>query len=96
MKKKDLRAKAGISWTSVTKMSKVESVSMDVKSVKEKLTQVLEDPENDVKYQNFINDYTMLLEAVKINADTANMAIEAVNLDYGVNFLDTFAALTQK
>ncbi len=30
MKKKDLQAKAGISWASVTKMSKGEAVSMDV------------------------------------------------------------------
>jgi DNA-binding Xre family transcriptional regulator len=30
MKKKDLQANAGISWASVTKMSKGEPVSMDV------------------------------------------------------------------
>ena len=30
MKKGDLQAKAGISWASVTKMSKGETVSMDV------------------------------------------------------------------
>lgn len=30
MKKKDLQAAAGISWTSVTKLSKNETVSMDV------------------------------------------------------------------
>ena len=30
MKKKDLQARAGISWASVTKMSKGETVSMDV------------------------------------------------------------------
>ena len=30
MKKKDLQAAAGISWASVTKMSKNETVSMDV------------------------------------------------------------------
>ncbi|RHP96137.1 XRE family transcriptional regulator [Firmicutes bacterium AM59-13] len=30
MKKKDLQAKAGISWTSVTKLSKGETVSMEV------------------------------------------------------------------
>ena len=30
MKKKDLQQKAGISWASVTKMSKGETVSMDV------------------------------------------------------------------
>ena len=30
MKKKDLQASAGISWTSVTKMSKGEPVSMEV------------------------------------------------------------------
>ena len=30
MKKKDLQAAAGISWTSVTKLSKGETVSMEV------------------------------------------------------------------
>ncbi len=30
MKKKDLQAAAGISWASVTKLSKSETVSMDV------------------------------------------------------------------
>lgn len=30
MKKKDLQASAGISWTSVTKLSKGETVSMEV------------------------------------------------------------------
>lgn len=30
MKKKDLQASAGISWASITKMSKGEKVSMDV------------------------------------------------------------------
>lgn len=30
MKKKDLQAKAGISWASVTKLSKGETLSMDV------------------------------------------------------------------
>ena len=30
MNKKDLQAKAGISWSSVTKLSKGETVSMDV------------------------------------------------------------------
>jgi putative transcriptional regulator len=30
MKKKDLQASAGISWASVTKLSKGETVSMDV------------------------------------------------------------------
>ena len=30
MKKKDLQAQAGISWTSVTKLSKGENVSMEV------------------------------------------------------------------
>lgn len=30
MKRKDLQARAGISWTSVTKLSKGETVSMEV------------------------------------------------------------------
>ena len=69
---------------------------MEIASVREKLNQVLAEPENDNKYQAFINDYTLLLDEMKVNADTANLAIEAVNLDQGVNFLDTFAALNKK
>lgn len=69
---------------------------MDIKSVREKLLKVIEVPEEDAKYQAFINDYTLLLDEVKISADTANIAIEAVTLDQGVNFLDTFAALDKK
>jgi putative transcriptional regulator len=30
MKKKDLQAKSGVSWTSITKLSKGETVSMEV------------------------------------------------------------------
>lgn len=30
MKKKDLQEKSGISWTSITKLSKGENVSMDI------------------------------------------------------------------
>lgn len=69
---------------------------MDVKSVRKKLLKVIESPEDDSKYQEFINDYTLLLDEVKINSDTANIAIDAVTLDQGVNFLDTFAALDKK
>lgn len=69
---------------------------MDIKAVREKLAQVLQTPEDDAKYQAYINAYTMLLDEVKINADTANLAIEGVTLDQGVNFLDTFAALNKK
>lgn len=69
---------------------------MDVKSVRKKLLQAIEAPENDAKYQAFINEYTVLLDEVKINTDTANIAIEAVKLDQGVNFLDTFVALDKK
>lgn len=69
---------------------------MDVKSVREKLLKVIESPEDDSKYQAFINDYTLLLDEVKINSDTANIAIEAATLDQGVNFLDAFAALDKK
>ena len=69
---------------------------MDIKIVRKKLNQALEAPEDDFKYQAFVNDYAMLLDAVKVNADTANLAIESVTLDNGVNFLDTFAALEKK
>lgn len=69
---------------------------MDVKSVKEKLLKVIEAPEDDTKYQTFVNAYIMLLDEVKINIATANIAIEAVKLDQGVNFLDAFVALDKK
>lgn len=69
---------------------------MDIKIVRKKLNQALEAPEDDFKYQAFVNDYAMLLDAVKVNADTANLAIESVTLDNGVNFLDTFAVLEKK
>lgn len=69
---------------------------MDIKSVRENLNQALEAPEDNSKYQAFVNDYTMLLDEVKINVDTATLAIEGVTLDQGVNFLDTFAALDKK
>lgn len=69
---------------------------MDVKSVRDKLLTVIKEPENNTKYQAFINDYTILLDEVKINTDTANLAIESVKLDQGVNFLDTFAELEKK
>lgn len=66
---------------------------MDIKLIKEKMLKALEDPENDAKHQAFINDYTMLLDEVRINTDTANLAIAAVKLDQGFNFLDAFASL---
>lgn len=65
---------------------------MDIKIVR-KTTRVLEAPEDDFKYQAFVNDYAMPLDAVKVNADTANLAIESVTFDNGVNFLDTFVDL---
>lgn len=69
---------------------------MDVRTVREKLVKVLETPEDDKKYQDFVNEYTMLLDETRITEDTANIAIEAINIDQGVNFLDTFAALEKK
>ena len=69
---------------------------MDIKSVRDKLSQALAAPEDDAKYQAFVNAYIMLLDEVNINSDSANLAIEGVNLDQGVNFLDAFAALDKK
>ena len=69
---------------------------MDVKLVNQKLLRAIEKPEDDIRYQAFIKDYAMLLDEVRINTDTANLAIKAVKLDHGVNFLDTFAALNKK
>ena len=66
---------------------------MDVKKIREKLAAVLKESENDTKYRAFLDDYTMLLDEVKVNTDTANLAIEAVKLD---NFLDIFAGLDKK
>ena len=50
---------------------------MDVKKIREKLAAVLKESENDTKYRAFLDDYTMLLDEVKVNTDTANLAIEA-------------------
>ena len=69
---------------------------MDVKTIREKLAAVLKEQENDTKYRVFIDDYTMLLDEVKVNTDTANLAIEAVKLDQGTKFLDIFAELDKK
>ena len=69
---------------------------MDVKKIREKLAAVLKESENDTKYRAFLDDYTMLLDEVKVNTDTANLAIEAVKLDQGNNFLDIFAGLDKK
>lgn len=69
---------------------------MDVKTIREKLATVLKEQENDTKYRVFLDDYTMLLDEVKVNTDTANLAIEAVKLDQGTNFLDIFAELDKK
>ena len=69
---------------------------MDVKTIREKLAAVLKEQENDTKYRVFIDDYTMLLDEVKVKTDTANLAIEAVKLDQGTNFLDIFAELDKK
>lgn len=68
---------------------------MDINSIKGKLTQALEAPDNDGKYQVFVNEYTVLLDKKKVTAETSNLAIEAVTLDQGVNFLDTFATLSK-
>lgn len=69
---------------------------MDIKSVRNKLSQALAAPEDDAKYQVFVNAYVMLLDEMKINNDTACIAIEGVTIDKGVNFLDTFARLEKK
>ena len=69
---------------------------MNTKSVREKLMMTLNAPEDDKKYKLFIEDYIMLLDEMKINTDTANLAIEAVSIDQGINFLETFIALDKK
>lgn len=69
---------------------------LGVNSVNQKLIQALSEPENDIKYRAFINDYCMLLDEVKITTDTANIAIAAVELDQGINFLEAFLALNKK
>ncbi len=69
---------------------------MNTKSVREKLMMTLNAPEDNKKYKLFIEDYIMLLDEMKINTDTANLAIEAVSIDQGINFLETFIALDKK
>ncbi len=69
---------------------------MDIKIVKEKLDLAIKSPEDDKKYQAYVNVYTFLLDEVKINTDTVNIAIAGVELDQGVNFLDAFVALDKK
>lgn len=69
---------------------------MDVKTVREKLELAIKAPEDDNKYRAYVSEYTLLLDEVKITADTVNIAIAGISLDQGVNFLDTFAALDKK
>lgn len=69
---------------------------MDIKIVNNKLAQVIKAPEDDAKYQAFIETYTMLLDSVKINAETVNIAIDSVDIDKGLNFLDAFAVLSKQ
>ena len=57
-----------------------------LKKIREKLAAVLKESENDTKYRAFLDDYTMLLDEVKVNTDTANLAIEAVKLDQAIIF----------
>ena len=64
--------------------------------IEEKLNQALAAPKDDVKYQAFINEYIMLLDQAQITTETTNIAIRAVELDQGVNFLDLFVSLEKK
>lgn len=69
---------------------------MDINIVKEKLNQVLYSPEEDSKFHAYISAYRMLLDEVRINSETANIAIKAVDLDHGVEFLEAYLALEKK
>lgn len=69
---------------------------MNSKLIKDKLMMTLNEPEDDKKYRAFIDDYIMLLDERKVNTDTANLAIEAVSIDQGMNFLEIFIALDKK
>lgn len=69
---------------------------MDKNVVREKLNYLLAKPEDDARYQAYMNAYTMLLDEVKVTSDTANLAIDGVDIDQGVNFLDIFVSLDAK
>ena len=56
-------------------------LNMDIKVVNDKLVQVIKAPEDDAKYQAFVGAYAMLLDSVKVNVDTVNIAIDSVDID---------------
>lgn len=55
------------------------------KKVEEKLQELIQEPDNDNKYQAFVNEYVMLLDQVKINEETVKIAYNAVDFDHGMN-----------
>ncbi len=69
---------------------------MEIKTVEEKMIQALSKPNDEKLVQEYIGDYVAVLDELKITADTANLAVNGVDLDQGVNFLDAFASLEKK
>lgn len=66
---------------------------MDTKKVEEKLRECLNNLSNDVVIQEYIGQFVMLLDEKKITLETACLAIDGIDLDHGVNFLDVFESL---
>ena len=66
---------------------------MDTKKVEEKLRECLNNLSNDVVIQEYIGQFVMLLDEKKITLETACLAIDGIDLDHGVNFLDVFEHL---
>ena len=73
-----------------------DRIDMNEKKVEEKLQELIQEPDNDNKYQAFVNEYVMLLDQVKINEETVKIAYNAVDFDHGMNFIDTFISLDKK
>ena len=69
---------------------------MEIKVVEEKMTEVLASPDNEDLVREYIDMFVSLLEEIKITTDTTNIAVKSVNLDHGVNFIDTFTGLEKK
>lgn len=69
---------------------------MDTKKVEEKLRECLNNLSNDVVIQEYIGQFVMLLDEKKITMETACLAIDGIDLDHGVNFLDVFESLDKK
>lgn len=69
---------------------------MELRKIQQKLEECLKNTSNDSLVQDYIGQFVMLLDEKNVTSETACLAIDGVDLDNGVNFLDTFAALNKK